>query len=182
MAILIREPELRMSRAFVLPNPNLMVCFTPWMLKVSQSEAWSIPFSITGFKEVSLWVAISALNWVVSATKKWCQIGGPGGLAVGVTRRQVASMEAGQEDTLWATCRLWSHLASERLERYTELKKCQAVAAFTKPYVCFVAVCSSFTKKACRDSLLLRMPLKYKNECVMYGYGSKWLEKWNHRS
>ena len=45
------------------------------------------------------------------------------------------------------------------------------------PLVCFVAVCSSFTKKACRDSLLLRRALKYKSEFVMCGYDSKWLEQ-----
>ena len=44
-------------------------------------------------------------------------------------------MEAGQEDTLLGDPSMETHLASERLERYyqKELKKCQAVAAFTKP-------------------------------------------------
>ena len=104
-------------RAFVLPNP--MVCFTP-MLKVSQSEAWSIPFSITGFfKEVSITglPCSNATGPVVSATKV-AKLVDPAALQLGFTRRQVASMEAGQEDTLLGDPSMETHLASERLERY----------------------------------------------------------------
>ena len=86
-----------------------------------------------------------------SATKMVAKLVDPAALQLGFTTAvRWPVWKRDKRTRFWAT-RAWRRTSrSERLERYyqKELKKCQAVAAFTKPYVCFVAVCSSFTKKS----------------------------------
>ena len=159
-----------------------MVCFTP-MLKVSQSEAWSNPFSITGFfKEVSLWVAFEPRRVpVVFGHQNGGKVGGPGGLCSwgsqppsggqygsGTRGHAFGRPEHGDAPRVQKG---WKGITKKNWKSVKQSQHLQS------PLVCFVAVCSSFTKKACRDSLLLRRALKYKSEFVMCGYDSKWLEQ-----